>query len=143
MHHALEVRVPLLDYRLVEFALNLSPDLKLWGNTGKYLLKQVLYDLLPKEIFDRPKWGFAIPLQYWLSHELRFLLDKYLSESIVEGCGLVNNSKVQYIKQQFLAGKSYLYNRLWALIQLHKWYTENVLKNSMIFDNTNETLVRL
>lgn len=143
MHHALEVRVPLLDYRLVEFALNLSPDLKLRGNTGKYLLKQVLYDLLPKEIFDRPKWGFAIPLQYWLSHELRFLLDKYLSESIVEGCGLVNNSKVQYIKQQFLTGKSYLYNRLWALIQLHKWYTENVLKNSMIFDNTNETLVRL
>ena len=140
MYHGLEVRVPLLDHRLVEFALNLSPDLKLRGNTGKYLLKQLLYDFLPKEIFDRPKWGFAIPLQYWLSNELRFLLDKYLSESIILDCGLVHNDKVQHIKQQFLAGKSYLYNRLWALIQLHKWYMENVSKNSTDFDGKNQML---
>lgn len=126
MYHGLEVRVPLLDHRIVEFAINLSPDLKLRGNTGKYLLKQVLYDLVPPDIFNRPKWGFAVPLQLWLSGELSYLLDKYLSTAVVEECGLVKNQKVQALKKQYLNGRTYLYNRLWVLIQLHKWYKENI-----------------
>ncbi|HYE75262.1 MAG TPA: asparagine synthase (glutamine-hydrolyzing), partial [Blastocatellia bacterium] len=61
MKYSLETRVPLLDYRIVEFALNVSPDLKLHNGTMKYLLKEVLYDYVPREMFDRPKWGFTIP----------------------------------------------------------------------------------
>lgn len=124
MCHSLEVRVPLLDHRLVEFALNLSPDLKLQGNTGKYLLKQALYDYVPASYFDRPKWGFAVPIQLWLSKELRYLLDKYLSKEMVESTGLVYYEPVRVLKEEFLKGKSYLYNKLWALIILHKWYKE-------------------
>jgi asparagine synthase (glutamine-hydrolysing) len=124
MKHSLEVRVPLLDHRLVEFAVNLSQDLKLRGDTGKYLLKQVLYDYVPAEIFNRTKWGFAIPLRIWLSGQLKYLLDKYLSEEVIETCGLVKSGPVQQLKAEFLGGRDYLYNKLWVLILLHKWYLE-------------------
>jgi asparagine synthase (glutamine-hydrolysing) len=124
MVHSLEVRVPLLDHRLVEFALNLSPELKMKDKTGKYLLKQVLYDYVPASMFDRPKWGFAIPLATWLKNELSYLLDTYLAPQVVEECKLVNPVIVAELKKEFLNGRSYLYNRLWALIILHKWYKE-------------------
>jgi len=124
MQHALEVRVPLLDYRLVEFAVNLSQQLKIKNNIAKYLLKQVLYDYVPASLFDRPKWGFAVPLRIWLGTELKYLLDKYLSPQVIEECGLVRNKPVQQLKKNFLAGQDYLYNRLWTLIILHKWYKE-------------------
>jgi asparagine synthase (glutamine-hydrolysing) len=124
MQQSLEVRVPLLDHNLVEFAINLSPALKLRGKTGKYLLKQVLYDYVPASFFDRPKWGFAIPLRPWLSKELNYLIDKWLDPRVIEECGFVNPEPVQRLKKQFLNGRDYLYNRLWALILLHKWYKE-------------------
>jgi asparagine synthase (glutamine-hydrolysing) len=125
MYHSLEVRVPLLDHRLVEFALNLSPKMKLRGQTGKWLLKQVLYDYVSPELFNRPKWGFAIPLRIWLRNELGYLLDKYLSPAVIEECGLVNPEIVRDLVKDFRKGKDYLYNRLWALIILHKWYLES------------------
>lgn len=124
MRHSLEVRVPLLDHRLVEFAVNLSPSLKLRGNTHKYLLKQVLYEYLPASLFDRPKWGFAIPLRIWLTKELSYLFDKYLDPVTVEECGIVRPEAVQQLRKEFFAGRDYLYNRLWALILLHKWIKE-------------------
>jgi asparagine synthase (glutamine-hydrolysing) len=124
MQHSLEVRVPLLDHRIIEFAINLSPKLKLKGNTGKYLLKQVLYDYVPASIFDRPKWGFAIPLNEWLKKELGYLPDTYLSKKNIEYCNLVKYEVVQKILNDFYGGKDYLGTRIWALIVLHKWFLE-------------------
>lgn len=125
MRHSLETRVPLLDYRIVEFALNLSPDLKFKNGVNKYLLKQVLYDFVPKEIFDRPKWGFSIPLAIWLKTSLRYLIEDYLSEKVVNRYGVVNYAEVKRLKESFLQGKEYLYNRVWLLIVLHKWLSKN------------------
>lgn len=127
MAHSLEVRVPLLDHRLVEFAINLSSGLKLRGNTGKYLLKEVLYEYLPKKLFDRPKWGFAIPLRKWLAKELYYMIEKYLDDKVIEECGLVHAEPVRQLKNEFMQGRDYLYNRLWTLIILHKWYKEKHL----------------
>ena len=127
MYHSLEVRVPLLDHRLIEFALNLSSSLKLRGNTGKYLLKQVLYDYAPEKLFNRPKWGFSIPLRVWLANELKYLIDKYLDASAIRECGLVHQEPVTQLVKDFLGGKDYLYNRIWTLIILHKWYKEKHL----------------
>jgi asparagine synthase (glutamine-hydrolysing) len=121
MHHSLEVRVPLLDYRLVEFAINLDEQLKLRGDTAKYLLKQVLYDYIPASYFNRPKWGFAVPLRLWLRNELRFLLDEYLSERVTREAGVLRYEAVKQIKEQYLGGKDYLYNKVWLIILLHKW----------------------
>lgn len=125
MFHSLEVRVPLLDYRLVQFALNLPPTLKYQNGVSKYLLRQVLFDYLPPTLFDRPKQGFAIPLQVWLQQDLRYLIDQYLTEDMVHTIGLLNPQAVQHLKKRFFGGQTYLYNRIWAVILLHKWVKEH------------------
>lgn len=127
MHHSLETRVPLLDHRIVAFALNLSPELKINNGESKYLLKQVLYDHVPKEFFNRPKQGFSIPLVHWLKSDLRFLMDEFLSENIIKKHGIVRYETVQNLKIQFLEKNvDYLYNRIWLLIVLHQWLEENI-----------------
>ena len=125
MQYSLESRVPLLDYRLVEFAYNLDEKLKIKNGTMKYLLKEVLYDHVPKEIFDRPKWGFSIPLAKWLKTDLKYLLDKYTSEELIDKYNVVNYPVVKKIKEQYQSGTDYLFNRLWLIIVLHWWLEEN------------------
>jgi len=125
MHHSLETRVPLIDYRIVEFALNLDENLKQKNGVQKYLLKQVLYEYVPREIFDRPKWGFSIPLNNWLKTDLKYLIDKYLNKAIIEQYGAVQYELVQHYVNNFLQGKNYYYNRVWLLIVLHQWFDEN------------------
>jgi asparagine synthase (glutamine-hydrolysing) len=126
MHHSLETRVPYLDHRLVEFAVNLSPSLKYRGNVSKYIIKEILYQYVPEKFFQRPKQGFAIPLEKWLNKELRYLFDEYLSAGVIERFGIVKTEKVMELRKEFENGKSYLYNRLWALIVLHKWMLSNL-----------------
>ncbi len=125
MHYSLETRVPLLDYRITEFAFNLDSKLKVQGKEMKHLLKQVLYDYLPKEIFDRPKWGFSIPLKKLLKTDLSYLLDKYASKEIIEEYNLIHYSEVKNMKKKYLTGQDYLFNRLWVIIVLHWWLKEN------------------
>ena len=121
MKHSLETRVPLLDYRIVSFALNLSPELKRQNGTAKYLLKEVLYDFVPRQMFDRPKWGFAIPLGNWLKTDLRYLIEDYLNEKVINHHGVVRFEVVHNLIIHFRTGKDYLYNRIWLLVMLHKW----------------------
>jgi asparagine synthase (glutamine-hydrolysing) len=121
MRYALETRVPLLDNRIVEFALNVDPKLKIVGGVQKHLLKQVLYDYIPERYFDRPKWGFSIPLKKWLYTDLSFLINDYLNESIINEFGIVDYKEVERIVRKFRQGHDYLYNRIWLLIILHKF----------------------
>ncbi|MCW3071555.1 MAG: asnB [Bacteroidetes bacterium] len=121
MHFSLETRVPYLDHRIIEFALNLSPALKYNNGTAKYLLKEILYQYVPKKFFARPKQGFAIPLEKWLKNELRFLIEENLSTEVIGKYGIVHTDYVENLKKKFFAGKDYLYNRIWVLIVLHKW----------------------
>jgi asparagine synthase (glutamine-hydrolysing) len=126
MKYSLEIRVPLLDYNVIEFALNLSPKLKINNDVQKYLLKQVLYDYVPEHFFERHKWGFSIPLSDWLKNELRFLLEEISCENnkLFE---ILNYQYVNQLKKLFLNhNKTYLYNRLWAIIILNKWIKSNL-----------------
>ncbi len=125
MRYSLETRVPYLDHRLVEFALNVSPDLKIKGGISKYILKQVLYQYIPEKIFDRPKQGFAIPLNKWLLTSLRYLLDEFLAQSVIEKYNIVKYSEVESMIKRFETGSGYIYNRLWLLIVLHMWLERN------------------
>ena len=126
MHFSLETRVPFLDHRIIEFALNLSPDLKYKNGVTKYLLKEILYQYVPAKFFDRPKQGFAIPLEKWLNKELLFLIEDFLSEKVIKQFNYVDYKYVKKLKEDFLKHKqSYLYNRLWLLIVLHKWLIKN------------------
>ncbi len=129
MQYSLETRVPLLDYRLVEFAFNLDLKLKIKNGSMKYLLKEVLYDYLPKELFQRPKRGFSIPLDRWLKTDLKYLLDQYTSEQVINKYNIVHLEYVNNMKQQYLKGNDYLYNRLWLIIVLHWWLEENMHSN--------------
>ncbi len=121
MYYGLEARVPLLDHHVIEFALNLVPNLKNYNGISKYLLKEVLYKYLPKSLFDRPKQGFSIPLYDWLRTDLRYLLDTYLSDTIVARYGYVDTETVRELKTAFLNGNTYVYNRVWSLMILHRW----------------------
>ncbi|HEY6160181.1 MAG TPA: asparagine synthase (glutamine-hydrolyzing) [Bacteroidia bacterium] len=125
MHHSLETRVPYLDHRLVEFAINLSPRLKNKDGISKYVLKEILYQYVPEKFFRRPKQGFAIPLEQWLKKELRYLEEEFLSDEVIDRFGIVRKEEVKKLRTEFAAGRSFLYNRLWALIVLHKWMTKN------------------
>lgn len=125
MYYGIEAREPLLDYRLAEFALNLSPELKLKGTTGKYLLKKLLYKHLPQELFERPKWGFSIPTARWMQNELRPSLEEYTGKAMLDRYGFVNHKEVEDLKDRFFKGESYLYNRLFLIMMLHMWLEQN------------------
>jgi asparagine synthase (glutamine-hydrolysing) len=128
MQFSLEARTPFLDYRVVEFALNVHENLKVKDGVAKHLLKEVLYDYVPREIFNRPKWGFAIPLAKWMKGELNYMITDWLSDTQVREQGLVQPDYVITLKQRFEKGELFLYNRLFALALLHKWMKDYAIK---------------
>ena len=122
MLNSLEVRVPLLDHRVVEYSLNMHSSLKI-NNKGvqKYILKEILYDSIPKSMLDHPKWGFSIPLSKWLTRELAHLIEEYLDEDFIVDTGIFNPTYVRQLKNRFLSGEGYLYNRIWQIIIFNKF----------------------
>jgi asparagine synthase (glutamine-hydrolysing) len=120
MQNSLETRVPLLDYRIVEFALSLDSSLKNKNGVSKYLLKEVLYDFVPKSLFDRPKWGFSIPLGKWMQNELKSYIESYLFEEN----DYIDSKQVRALYQRFLNGEHYLYNRIWVIFILNRFLKE-------------------
>lgn len=127
MKYSLEDRVPLLDHRVVEFALNLDSALKIKNGEQKYILKEVLYQYVPKHIFDRPKQGFSIPLGTWLKEDLKYLIDHYVSDEMIKKVGWLNPATVKQLLKRFHAGEDYLYVRIWAIIIFNQWYEKNVI----------------
>ncbi len=125
MKYGLEIREPLLDYRIVEFAINLNKSLKIKSGCQKYLLKEILYEYIPKEFFNRPKWGFSIPVKKWLQHELSYLIEDYLSEQEIKKHGIFNHHSISKLIQEYKSGKDYLYNRIWALIIFQQFMKKN------------------
>lgn len=123
MLNSLEVRVPLLDHQIVEFALNLHESLKVSEKgVQKYLLKEVLYEHVPKKLLNHPKWGFSIPLQKWLKTDLKYLIDEYLAPDLIADMGIFNVNYIEKLKGDFFKGDDYLYNRIWQIIVFNKFF---------------------
>lgn len=120
MLYSLECRCPLLDHRLVEYVINLPASFKLRGNTSKYLLKKILFELIPPKYFDRPKWGFSIPLDQWLKKDLGYLM-RFIAKPQIEQTGIFNFSYVNSLVERFNQGENYLYNRLWLIIVIQRF----------------------
>jgi asparagine synthase (glutamine-hydrolysing) len=122
MSVSLEGREPLLDHRLIEFVAQLPIDYKIEGNSGKRILKDIVYDYIPKELMDRPKAGFSLPIYSWLLSDLRYFLDEYLSEKAIAESGLFNISSVSYIVRLFRNNKLYYKSYIWKLLMFQMWY---------------------
>jgi asparagine synthase (glutamine-hydrolysing) len=118
---SLEVRGPLLDYTLVEFAARLPPDLRLRGLSGKYLLKLAMQDVLPPQIIHRSKLGFNMPYKNWLRHELLDLMYDALSAQRLRQQGFFHADYVQSLIRQHVTGTHDHAHKLWQLLLFQLW----------------------
>ncbi len=123
MATSLEARVPLMDYKIVEFAFSLPSHLKVKGITGKYFLKKAMEGILPDEIIYRRKEGFASPIKNWLKGPLKELMLEYLSEKRVKESGLFQYSYIKEMIDAHLNNKQDHSHRLWNLIQLFIFFS--------------------
>jgi asparagine synthase (glutamine-hydrolysing) len=123
MIHGLEVRPPMLDESLIDFAFSLPSSMKLRGRTTKFLLKQVATQLLPDRIVHRKKKGFAIPLARWLKGPLRCRLETVIHESPLWQTSLLNRATFQQWFAEHQAGQIDRSKPLWALLVLDHWHT--------------------
>lgn len=121
MAHSLEVRVPLLDPPLVEFAARLRPEYKLNGLTTKYLFKLAARDLLPRRIIRRRKAGFMIPLASWLGQDLRAFVEEACDPAEIRKDGLFEPAFVEtLLKEHFHQVRDHR-KTLWALFCFQAW----------------------
>ena len=123
MAHSLEVRVPLIDHKLVEYVYLLPSDLKLNGNRSKYLLVEAFGDLIPKEILERKKTGFEIPMGYWLKNELKEIVDDVFSKESVANRGIFDYNELRDIYRRFYDGRLG-YMLIWMFVILELWMRE-------------------
>ena len=121
MANSLEVRVPLLDHTLVEWAARLPSYLKLHGREGKYIFKAALEPHVRKEILYRPKQGFAVPLAEWFRGPLRQRLRETLGGPVLHDAGLFNMATVGTLLDQHQAGERDHSAALWALSMIESF----------------------
>jgi asparagine synthase (glutamine-hydrolysing) len=117
---SLEVRAPLLDHRVVEFALGLPASLKIRGGSMKWLLRQLLYKRVPRALVDRPKMGFGVPLAPWLRGPLRERMDDYCSGDDLEEMG-IHPARVRALWAKFKEGRTHRTDLLWQMFVLVAW----------------------
>ncbi len=122
MSVSLESREPLLDHRLIEYVAQLPDDLKFRDGSKKWLLKEIVHEYIPKSVMDRPKMGFAIPIESWLKHELRDLMETYITEGKVRETGIFNWKEIERLKLSFLAGRKEFGVKVWYLLSYLMWY---------------------
>jgi asparagine synthase (glutamine-hydrolysing) len=125
MAHSLEVRVPLIDHKVVEFATRIPAALKLRNGKTKVLLTEALADLLPPEVVERRKQGFEMPVAHWLRGELRPVLDDVFAPEAVARRGLFDPAEAGRLYRAFLDGQG-SYMRVWALAALELWLRETL-----------------
>jgi len=122
---ALEVRVPLLDHRVVEFSWRLPQHLKHRRGTGKWLLRQIAYKYVPKGLLERPKMGFGVPIDQWLRGPLKEWASDLLSSSAMNGAGLLDPVPIAEKWAEHQAGARNWQNFLWNVLMFEAWNAFN------------------
>jgi asparagine synthase (glutamine-hydrolysing) len=121
MSVSLEGREPYLDHRIAEFAAQLPSDFK-YGTTQKMILKEIVFDYIPKALMQRPKSGFSIPIYSWLQKDLSYLVENNLNSTAIARTDIFNTDYVLKIKNYFLSGRLSDPTIIWKLIQFQMWY---------------------
>ena len=117
----LEVRVPLLDHRVVEYAMTVPDRLKLRHGHGKYLLRRLLARYVPERLFERPKMGFGVPIGAWFRGKLKSLLLDYVSPEALKREGRFNPAVVDRCLKAHFDGANDYQHQLWALLMWEMW----------------------
>lgn len=121
---SLEARVPLLDHRVVEFALNLPPEMKLRHGQTKVILRQAMAKRLPAEVLEKPKQGFSIPIKHWLRGPLQPLMVDLLSPDTVKRRGYFKSETIERWVTDHLNQRANHSHRLWALMVFELWHRQ-------------------
>jgi len=125
MAHALEVRVPLLDHKLVEWISSLPPDLKLRGREGKYVFKKSLEPYLSKDILYRPKMGFGVPIAAWFRGPLREKVREGVLNPVMSDSGFFDMDFLKSLVDQHQAGLRDHSASLWSLLMFESFMRQN------------------
>ena len=121
---SLETRVPLLDPRVVSFALGLPTSLNVQDGVGKQVLRSVLYRHVPRELIDRPKQGFAVPIAQWLRGALRDWAEGLLDYRTLTDQGYWNSDVVRWFWKEHLSGREDYSFELWGILMFQAWLNE-------------------
>ena len=124
MAHGLEVRVPFLDHEVVRFAFQLPVESKINGSMKKRIVQDAFRNLLPPELYQRPKHGFEVPLLKWFRTELRGLIEHdLLADDFIEAQGVFEPAAIRQLKKQLFSGSpGDVHARIWALIVFQHWW---------------------
>jgi asparagine synthase (glutamine-hydrolysing) len=125
MAHSLEVRSPLLDYRIVEFAASLPPEWKLDHSSGKVIFKEAMKAVLPPEICARKKMGFSIPVGHWFRNQWRSLGERWILGTRFLDRGYFEPAAIKKLWEFHQKPRPWsldLGERLWALLVLEVWH---------------------
>lgn len=124
---SLETRVPFLNHNIFEFAWSLPIEYKIKNGVGKRILRDILYKYVPKELIERPKMGFGIPVDSWLRGELKEWASDLLCFDKIEQQGYLNPQLVQHYWVEHQSGKRNWQAALWSILMFQSWLTENKL----------------
>ena len=119
---SLEARVPLLDHRVVEFASALPLSMKVHKGQGKHILREVLYQYVPKNLIERPKMGFGVPIGDWLRKDLNAWAEDLLSPASLEKSGLLEAATIRKLWLEHMSGKKNWQYALWPVLMFQAWY---------------------
>ncbi len=123
MSVGLEGREPFLDNRIIEFVSQLPSSLKYNNGEKKYLIKKIAHKYIPKELLDRPKTGFSLPVNEWLRNELKNYLYEFVNEEQLNKHDFINVKKAISMRDEFLAGKDIAQEKIWLLLMFQMWWS--------------------
>ncbi|MET4024640.1 asparagine synthase (glutamine-hydrolyzing) [Marinobacter sp. MBR-99] len=122
---SLETRIPMLDPAIVSFALGLPEGLNLQGGVGKQVLRAVLYRYVPRQLIDRPKQGFAVPVAAWLRGGLREWAEELLAEHRLNDQGYWHTKRIRWLWEEHLSGREDYSFELWGILMFQSWFDHN------------------
>ncbi len=124
---SLEARVPFLDPKISEIAWSIPLSLKIKNGKSKSILRNILYNYVPKELIERPKSGFGVPIGDWLKSDLKDWAEDLLSQSRLEADGFFNPEIIRNIWEEHLTGRRDWTHKLWSILMFQAWFHRDLI----------------